>query len=53
MSLILILLALVLVHFGLHLDLDQLRLKGALIPALGPALVLSMLSFVGFEQRLL
>jgi amino acid transporter len=49
-SLILILLALVLVHFGLHLDLDQLRLKGSLISALGPALVLSMLSFVGFES---
>jgi amino acid transporter len=49
-SLILILLAVMLVHFGLHLDLDQFRLKGASISALGPALVLSMLSFVGFES---
>jgi amino acid transporter len=49
-SLILILLAVMTVHFGLHLDLDQFRLKGASISALGPALVLSMLSFVGFES---
>ena len=49
-GLILVLLALMLAHFGLHLDLDQLRLKGALIATLGPALVLSMLSFVGFES---
>ena len=49
-SLILILLAVILVHFRLHLDLDQFRLKGASISALGPALVLSMLSFVGFES---
>ena len=49
-SLILILLAIMPIHFGLHVDLDQFRLKGASISALGPALVLSMLSFVGFES---
>jgi len=49
-SLILILLAVMLIQFGLHLDLDQFTLKGASISALGPALVLSMLSFVGFES---
>jgi amino acid transporter len=47
---ILIVLAVMPIRFGLHLDLDQLRLKGVSISALGPALVLSMLSFVGFES---
>ena len=37
-------------HFGFQLDLDQFRLKGVSISALGPALVLSMFSFVGFES---
>ena len=36
-------------RFGFQFDLDQLRLKGASISTLGPALVLSMFSFVGFE----
>jgi amino acid transporter len=49
-SLILILLAVMLIQFGLHPDLDQFTLKGASISSLGPALVLSMLSFVGFES---
>ena len=49
-SLILIVLAVMLVRFGLHLDLDQFRLKGVSFSALGPALVLSMFSFVGFES---
>jgi amino acid transporter len=49
-SLILILLAVMLIQFVLHLDLDQFTLKGASISSLGPALVLSMLSFVGFES---
>ena len=48
-SFILILLAALLFRFGFHLDLDQFRLKGVSISALGPALVLSMFSFVGFE----
>jgi amino acid transporter len=49
-SLILIVLAVLVFHFGLQLDLDQLRLKGVSISALGPALVLAMFSFVGFES---
>jgi amino acid transporter len=49
-SLILIVLAVLLVRFGMHFDLDQFRLKGVTISALGPALVLAMFSFVGFES---
>jgi amino acid transporter len=49
-GLIVIVLALLLIHFGLHLDLDQFRFKRVSLPALGPALVLSMFSFVGFES---
>ena len=46
---ILIVLAVLLFRFGFQFDLDQLRLKGASISTLGPALVLSMFSFAGFE----
>ena len=49
-SLILIVLAVMVFHFGFQLDLDQLKLKGASISALGPALVLAMFTFVGFES---
>ena len=49
-SLILIVLAMLLFRFGFHFDMDQFRLKGVTISALGPALVLSMFSFVGFES---
>jgi amino acid transporter len=49
-SLIAIVLALLLVHHGLHLDLDQARLKDVKLSGLGPALVLAMFSFVGFES---
>lgn len=49
-SLILIVLAVLLVHNGFHLDLAQFRLKGVTFSALGPALVLSIFSFVGFES---
>jgi len=49
-SLILIVLAFLVIRFGFQLDMDQFRLKGASIAALGPALVLSMFSFVGFES---
>jgi amino acid transporter len=49
-SLILIVLAVLMVHFGLHFDLDQFRLRGVHVSALGPALVLSIFSFVGFES---
>jgi amino acid transporter len=48
-SLILIVLAVLVFRFGFQFDLDQFRLKGVSISALGPALVLSMFSFVGFE----
>ncbi len=49
-SLIMVVLLLMLARFGLHFDLDQFRLKGVSFSALGPALVLSMFSFVGFES---
>ena len=49
-SLILIVLLVLMVHFGLHFDVDQFRLKGATLSSLGPALVLSIFSFVGFES---
>ncbi|HEY6488230.1 MAG: APC family permease [Terracidiphilus sp.] len=49
-SLIVLVLAVMPVRFGLHIDLDQFHLKGASLSALGPALVLSMFSFVGFES---
>ena len=48
-SLILIVLAVLVFRFGFQFDLDQLKLKDVSISALGPALVLSMFSFVGFE----
>jgi amino acid transporter len=49
-SLILIVLLVLMYHFGLQFDIDQFRLKGARISSLGPALVLSIFSFVGFES---
>ena len=49
-SLIVMVLAVMLVRFGLHIDMDQFHLKGVSFSALGPALVLSMFSFVGFES---
>ena len=49
-SLIAIVLFLLLTRYGLRLDTNQLRLKGVTITGLGPALVLAMFSFVGFES---
>jgi len=49
-SLVVIVLAVMLARYGLQVDWDQLRLKGVSFSALGPALVLSMFSFVGFES---
>jgi amino acid transporter len=49
-SLILIVLVIMLMRFGLHVDTDQLRLRGVSFSAFGPALVLAMFSFVGFES---
>jgi amino acid transporter len=37
-------------RFGFQFDMDQFRLKGVSMAALGPALVLAMFSFVGFES---
>ncbi len=49
-GLILIVLLLLPLHIGLQFDMSQFRLKGASLSALGPALVLSIFSFVGFES---
>ncbi len=49
-SLILIVLAFMVARFGFQFDMDQFRLKGASLSSLGPALVLAMFSFVGFES---
>jgi len=49
-GLVVIVLALMLFRYGLHFDLDQFRLKGVHVSALGPALVLAMFSFAGFES---
>lgn len=43
-------LALLIFKVGIHVDREQLRLKGVRFSSLGPALVLSMFSFVGFES---
>jgi len=49
-SLIAIVLALLLFHYGLRLDMEQVQLKDVNLKGLGPALVLAMFSFVGFES---
>lgn len=49
-SLILIVLVLLLGRHGFHLDTRQLTLTGVSVTGLGPALVLAMFSFVGFES---
>ena len=49
-SLICIVLAVMLFRYGFHLDTDQFRLSGVSFTNLGPALVLAMFSFVGFES---
>ncbi len=49
-SLISIVLVLLLIHHGFHLDNNQTRLKDVNLGGLGPALVLAMFSFVGFES---
>jgi amino acid transporter len=48
-GLIVIVLVLLPVHIGLQLDTSQFRLSGVSFKGLGPALVLSIFSFVGFE----
>ena len=49
-SLIIVVIAVMPVRFGFHFDMDQIRLQGVSFSSLGPALVLSMFSFVGFES---
>ena len=49
-SLIVIVLVLLALHLGLHIDMRQFRLQGVSIQGLGPALVLSIFSFAGFES---
>jgi amino acid transporter len=48
-GLIVIVLVLLPIHIGLQLDTSQFQLKGISFSSLGPALVLSIFSFVGFE----
>ena len=49
LGLIVIVLVLLPVHIGFQLDTSQFRLRGVSFSGLGPALVLSIFSFVGFE----
>jgi amino acid transporter len=49
-GMVMVVLALMVFRFGFRFDLDQFSLKGVHVSALGPALVLAMFSFVGFES---
>ena len=49
-SLIVIVLVLLPIHAGLRFDTTQFRLAGVCFKGLGPALVLSIFSFAGFES---
>ena len=49
-SFILIVLLALVFHFGLQIDREQFTLRGAQLSSLGPALVLAVFSFVGFES---
>jgi amino acid transporter len=49
-ALVLAVLALLMLRVGLRIDVAQLRLTGVHFSSLGPALVLSIFSFVGFES---
>ncbi|KAA6463016.1 APC family permease [Acidobacteria bacterium AB60] len=50
LAMVIIVFAVLLFRVGIHADLDQLKLRGVHFGSLGPALVLSMFSFVGFES---
>ena len=50
-SLIVVVLAVLPFHFGLHLDMDQFRLKGVTLSALGPALVLVHVQLCWIRER--
>ena len=49
-AMVVIVLAVLILKVGIHVDPAQLHLTGVRFSALGPALVLSMFSFVGFES---
>ena len=49
-ALVIAVLAVLMFKMGLRLDAGQLKLTGVHVSALGPALVLSIFSFVGFES---
>ncbi len=49
-ALVMIVLAMLMFTMGIHVDLDQAKLSGVHFSSLGPALVLSIFSFVGFES---
>lgn len=48
-SLVVIVLVVLPFRIGLHPDIDQFRMRGVSFSTLGPALVLSIFSFAGFE----
>jgi amino acid transporter len=48
-SLIALVLLMLPFRIGFHIDMDQFQLKGVSFSSLGPALVLSIFSFAGFE----
>jgi amino acid transporter len=50
LAIIVTVLAALMIHNGFHVDADQLRLKGLHFGAMGPALVLAIFTFVGFES---
>jgi len=48
-SLVVLVLLMLPFRIGFHVDMDQFRFKGVSFSSLGPALVLSIFSFAGFE----
>lgn len=50
MAMVLIILAMLVMRYGVRIDADQLTLRDVHFSAFGPALVLSIFSFVGFES---
>lgn len=50
MAMVLIVLAALVMRYGVRIDADQLTLRDVHFSAFGPALVLSIFSFVGFES---
>ncbi|HWE85223.1 MAG TPA: APC family permease [Terracidiphilus sp.] len=49
-AMVLIVLAVLVFHYGVRIDNDQFALRGVHFSSFGPALVLSIFSFVGFES---